>query len=223
MRPRTTLFPERTSGLIFFENMMGIFFTGRDLTSEVLAETGAGDPASWSPSSSTTRRRNAAGQDPGLRGGPAASPSGAVRRGRRGGLAKGDGPGQLHPRPDRPARTDHRSSRPGRNPIHRGLLFAGRCQGQDEAGSAIQFPSGPGHARRVPDPELDRRPGPRPDRRPEPRKEHPASHWPRPTACSKSTGHNWPRSCGPIERPWSARTWSRRASPRPRRKPESTC
>jgi hypothetical protein len=33
------LFPERTSGLIFFENMMGIFFSGRDLTSEVLAET----------------------------------------------------------------------------------------------------------------------------------------------------------------------------------------
>ncbi len=32
------LFPERTSGLIFFENMMGIFFTGRDLTEEVLAE-----------------------------------------------------------------------------------------------------------------------------------------------------------------------------------------
>ena len=33
------LFPERTSGLIFFENMMGIFFTGRDLTEEVLVET----------------------------------------------------------------------------------------------------------------------------------------------------------------------------------------
>jgi len=33
------LFPERTSGLIFFENMMGIFFSGRDLTEEVLAET----------------------------------------------------------------------------------------------------------------------------------------------------------------------------------------
>jgi hypothetical protein len=33
------LFPERTSGLIFFENMMGIFFTGRDLTEEVLGET----------------------------------------------------------------------------------------------------------------------------------------------------------------------------------------
>jgi hypothetical protein len=33
------LFPERTSGLIFFENMMGIFFSGRDLTNEVLAET----------------------------------------------------------------------------------------------------------------------------------------------------------------------------------------
>jgi len=32
------LFPERTSGLIFFENMMGIFFTGRHLTNEVLAE-----------------------------------------------------------------------------------------------------------------------------------------------------------------------------------------
>jgi len=32
------LFPERTSGLIFFENMMGIFFTGRDLTDEVLAQ-----------------------------------------------------------------------------------------------------------------------------------------------------------------------------------------
>ncbi len=33
------LFPERTSGLIFFENMMGIFFSGRDLTEEVLAAT----------------------------------------------------------------------------------------------------------------------------------------------------------------------------------------
>ena len=33
------LFPERTSGLIFFENMMGIFFTGRDLTEEVLGAT----------------------------------------------------------------------------------------------------------------------------------------------------------------------------------------
>lgn len=33
------LFPERTSGLIFFENMMGIFFSGRDLTEEVLGET----------------------------------------------------------------------------------------------------------------------------------------------------------------------------------------
>jgi len=33
------LFPDRTSGLIFFENMMGIFFSGRDLTDEVLAET----------------------------------------------------------------------------------------------------------------------------------------------------------------------------------------
>jgi len=36
------LFPERTSGLIFFENMMGIFFSGRDLTSEVLAQTEPG-------------------------------------------------------------------------------------------------------------------------------------------------------------------------------------
>jgi hypothetical protein len=36
---KDTLFPERTAGLIFFENMMGIFFTGRDLTTEVLAET----------------------------------------------------------------------------------------------------------------------------------------------------------------------------------------
>jgi len=33
------LFGERTSGLIFFENMMGIFFSGRDLTNEVLAQT----------------------------------------------------------------------------------------------------------------------------------------------------------------------------------------
>lgn len=35
---KDTLFPERTSGLIFFENMMGIFFSGRNLTDEVLAE-----------------------------------------------------------------------------------------------------------------------------------------------------------------------------------------
>ncbi len=32
------LFPQRTSGLIFFENMMGIFFGGRDLTEDVFAE-----------------------------------------------------------------------------------------------------------------------------------------------------------------------------------------
>jgi carbon monoxide dehydrogenase subunit G len=36
---KDTIFPERTSGLIFFENMMGIFFTGRDLADEVLSET----------------------------------------------------------------------------------------------------------------------------------------------------------------------------------------
>jgi hypothetical protein len=36
---KDNLFPERTSGLILFENMMGIFFTGRDLTEEVLSET----------------------------------------------------------------------------------------------------------------------------------------------------------------------------------------
>ena len=33
------LFPERTSELIFFENMMGIFFSGRDLTEDVLGQT----------------------------------------------------------------------------------------------------------------------------------------------------------------------------------------
>jgi hypothetical protein len=32
------LFPERTSGLIFFENMMGIFFSGIDLTEGVMSE-----------------------------------------------------------------------------------------------------------------------------------------------------------------------------------------
>jgi len=38
---KDALFPERTSQLIFFENMMGIFFSGRDLTDEVM---GAVDP-----------------------------------------------------------------------------------------------------------------------------------------------------------------------------------
>ncbi len=33
------LFPERTSGLVFFENMMGIFFSGIELTEGVLGET----------------------------------------------------------------------------------------------------------------------------------------------------------------------------------------
>jgi hypothetical protein len=37
---KDNLFPQRTSGLIFFENMMGIFFTGRSLTEEVFAEVG---------------------------------------------------------------------------------------------------------------------------------------------------------------------------------------
>jgi hypothetical protein len=36
---KNDLFPQRTSGLIFFENMMGIFFSGRDLTEDVLAHT----------------------------------------------------------------------------------------------------------------------------------------------------------------------------------------
>ncbi len=38
---KDALFPERTSQLIFFENMMGIFFTGRDLAEDVM---GAVDP-----------------------------------------------------------------------------------------------------------------------------------------------------------------------------------
>lgn len=35
-RQKDVLFPERTSGLIFFENMMGVFFTGRHFSEEVL-------------------------------------------------------------------------------------------------------------------------------------------------------------------------------------------
>jgi len=35
-RGKDELFPDRTSGLIFFENMMGIFFTGRHFSEEVL-------------------------------------------------------------------------------------------------------------------------------------------------------------------------------------------
>ena len=38
-RAKDELFPERTSGIIFFENMMGIFFTGRNFADEVLAQT----------------------------------------------------------------------------------------------------------------------------------------------------------------------------------------
>lgn len=34
---KDALFPERTSGLIFFENMMGIFFSGLDITDEIMA------------------------------------------------------------------------------------------------------------------------------------------------------------------------------------------
>jgi hypothetical protein len=37
-RNKEKLFPERSGGLVFFENMMGIFFSGRDLADEVLAE-----------------------------------------------------------------------------------------------------------------------------------------------------------------------------------------
>ncbi len=36
---KDALFPERTSGIIFFENMMGIFFTGRNFADDVLAQT----------------------------------------------------------------------------------------------------------------------------------------------------------------------------------------
>ena len=37
-RDKDKIFPERTGGLVFFENMMGIFFSGRDLADEVLVE-----------------------------------------------------------------------------------------------------------------------------------------------------------------------------------------
>lgn len=37
---KDALFPERTSQLIFFENMMGIYFSGRDLTDDVLGAVG---------------------------------------------------------------------------------------------------------------------------------------------------------------------------------------
>ena len=126
-------FPERTSGLIFFENMMGIFFTGRDLTTEVLAETGPEirivvaeqqyDPAVGTPQvqipafAAVLRLRHP-----------------DVRQDRcGGGLAEGGGSGQLHARPAGLARTDHRSSRPGRNPIHRGRLFGSRREGQERS------------------------------------------------------------------------------------------
>jgi hypothetical protein len=37
-KSKDQLFPERSGGLVFFENMMGIFFSGRDLADEVLSE-----------------------------------------------------------------------------------------------------------------------------------------------------------------------------------------
>ena len=97
---KDTLFPERTSGLIFFENMMGIFFTGRDLTERGPGRNRARGSDRGRPAAVRCFRRDAGGPGPGVCRGAAAAPPGAVRQGRRGGLAKGGGPDQLHARPE---------------------------------------------------------------------------------------------------------------------------
>ncbi len=98
------LFPERTSGLIFFENMMGIFFSGRDLTDEVLAAGQARDSRRRCGPEVRCRHRHAADSGAGLRRDHPGAQSQAVWRSHRGGLAEGRWPGELHARPEGPGR-----------------------------------------------------------------------------------------------------------------------
>ena len=101
------LFPERTSGLIFFENMMGIFFSGRDLTNEVLAEAQPDirlvvAAQEFDPAIGTPRV-----QLPALAVGSAASSCGTIRRSCRRSVAESAGAHQLHPGSAGAARTNH--------------------------------------------------------------------------------------------------------------------
>jgi hypothetical protein len=93
------LFPQRTSGLIFFENMMGIFFTGRDLTEEVLAELTPEIRLVVAQQEYAPEVGTPDPQFPGFALIFGMKPPRNVLAGSRRSLAKGTRPDQLHPRP----------------------------------------------------------------------------------------------------------------------------
>ena len=158
---KDNLFPERTSGLIFFENMMGIFFTGRDLTEEVLSETQPEvrfvvaqqqyDPAIGTPQV----------QLPALAARLPPPPSRAGRGNDRRGLAKSDRAGELHPRTKGRAGVDPRSRVLRRHSFYRGPFLGGGAEGQDRPAHPLQYPAFDRADRRLPGAELDRTIDPR--------------------------------------------------------------
>ena len=98
------LFPERTSGLIFFENMMGIFFTGRDLTDEVLAETTPEVRFVVAEQQYDAEGGHAAGPTAGLRRRVPHEEPGKVRAGRRRGISESAWAWSTSPAGRRPSR-----------------------------------------------------------------------------------------------------------------------
>ena len=136
---KDNLFPERTSGLIFFENMMGIFFTGRDLTEEVLVGDPARDPLRRGPAAIRPGDRHSAGAVAGVRGRLPSPPSRAGRGNDRRGLAKSDRAGELHPRTKGRAGADPRSRVLRRHPLYRGPFLGGGREGQDRPAHALQY------------------------------------------------------------------------------------
>ena len=139
------LFPERTSGLIFFENMMGIFFSGRDLTDEVLRRNLPRDPVRGGCPGVRKGGGHAAGPDPGLRDGRSNPAPGRVRQGGRGGVAEGGGADHRDPRPAGRARPDHRP----RNVSGSSLQHRDQCSGKhdDKAHLPSRFNYSPSLAR----------------------------------------------------------------------------
>ena len=122
------LFPERTSGLIFFENMMGIFFTRPRPDRRGPGRDEARGPRGRRRAGVRSGHRHAAGADAGLRRDLPREEPQAVRRGDGRGVAEGHRAGQLHARPEGRAGADHRPGHARRRALHAVAYFSSAGQ-----------------------------------------------------------------------------------------------
>ena len=157
------LFPDRTSGLIFFENMMGIFFSGKDLTNEVLAQTLPDIRVVVAEQRYDEKTGTPAMKLPGFAVVIQLRDPGQVPVGHEGSLAEGHRTGEFHAGSEGPARLDHRYRDAQRHELHHVVLLGGRRREQGRGRYPLQFPAGAGRRGRSTDHEFQRPAGARLD------------------------------------------------------------